>query len=95
MCRVTLNPVVGSNVPSTSSISTAVKRHQRRRKTNMATSTGQNGQSVCASDVDLLLHPELLSQDFMRLILCEVSQCPKRIVGNVLHCENKRRILKC
>uniref|UniRef100_A0A3Q0T3P4 Ashwin n=1 Tax=Amphilophus citrinellus TaxID=61819 RepID=A0A3Q0T3P4_AMPCI len=37
----------------------------------MATSTGQNGKSVCSSDVDLLLHPELLSQDFMRLILCE------------------------
>ncbi|XP_074515000.1 ashwin [Sebastes fasciatus] len=35
----------------------------------MATSTGPDGQTVCLSDVDLLLHPELLSQDFMQLIL--------------------------
>lgn len=41
----------------------------------MAASTGQDGKSVCASDVDLLLHPELLSQEFMQLILNEVSQC--------------------
>lgn len=41
----------------------------------MAASTGQAGKSVCISDVDLLLHPELLSQDFMQLILNEVSQC--------------------
>ncbi|XP_008294625.1 ashwin, partial [Stegastes partitus] len=37
----------------------------------MATSTGQNGKAVSTSDVDLLLHPELLSQDFMQLILSE------------------------
>ncbi|XP_069010227.1 ashwin [Embiotoca jacksoni] len=37
----------------------------------MATSSGQNGKAVNASDVDLLLHPELLSQDFMQLILSE------------------------
>ncbi|XP_026233072.1 ashwin isoform X1 [Anabas testudineus] len=37
----------------------------------MAASTGQAGKSVCISDVDLLLHPELLSQDFMQLILNE------------------------
>ncbi|TDH06760.1 hypothetical protein EPR50_G00116600 [Perca flavescens] len=35
----------------------------------MATSTGQDGKTVCTSDVDLLLHPELLSQEFMQLIL--------------------------
>uniref|UniRef100_A0A3B4TR44 Ashwin n=1 Tax=Seriola dumerili TaxID=41447 RepID=A0A3B4TR44_SERDU len=37
----------------------------------MATSTGQDGKAVCSSNVDLLLHPELLSQDFMQLILSE------------------------
>uniref|UniRef100_A0A8C9Y663 Ashwin n=1 Tax=Sander lucioperca TaxID=283035 RepID=A0A8C9Y663_SANLU len=31
----------------------------------MATSTGQDGKTVCTSDVDLLLHPELLSQEFL------------------------------
>ncbi|KAA8587987.1 hypothetical protein FQN60_001181 [Etheostoma spectabile] len=35
----------------------------------MATSTGQDGKIVCTADVDLLLHPELLSQEFMQLIL--------------------------
>ena len=39
----------------------------------MATSTGQDGQAVGASKLDLLLHPELLSQDFMQLLLSEVS----------------------
>lgn len=39
----------------------------------MATSTGQDGQAVGSSNVDLLLHPELLSQDFMQLLLSEVS----------------------
>ncbi|XP_035533133.1 ashwin isoform X2 [Morone saxatilis] len=37
----------------------------------MATSTGQDGDAVSSCNVDLLLHPELLSQDFMRLILSE------------------------
>ncbi|KAG7236748.1 hypothetical protein INR49_000444 [Caranx melampygus] len=37
----------------------------------MATSTGQDGKSVCSSDVDVLLHPELLSQDFIQLVLNE------------------------
>ncbi|XP_040913625.1 ashwin [Toxotes jaculatrix] len=37
----------------------------------MAASTGQDGKAVCASDADLLLHPELLSQEFMQLILSE------------------------
>ncbi|KAM9343509.1 ashwin [Pholidichthys leucotaenia] len=37
----------------------------------MATSMGQNGKSNSTSDADLLLHPELLSQDFMQLILNE------------------------
>uniref|UniRef100_A0A3B5MY98 Ashwin n=1 Tax=Xiphophorus couchianus TaxID=32473 RepID=A0A3B5MY98_9TELE len=40
----------------------------------MAASTGQNKESVSTSDADLLLHPELLSQDFMRLILKEVNR---------------------
>ncbi|XP_047227522.1 ashwin [Girardinichthys multiradiatus] len=35
----------------------------------MAATTGQTKKSVSASDADLLLHPELLSQDFMQLIL--------------------------
>ncbi|KAK5598896.1 hypothetical protein CRENBAI_002230 [Crenichthys baileyi] len=35
----------------------------------MAAATGQNKKSVSASDADLLLHPELLSQDFMQQIL--------------------------
>lgn len=38
---------------------------------NMATYSGQNATGI--SDVDLLLHPELLSEDFMQLILREVS----------------------
>ncbi|XP_041858397.1 ashwin [Melanotaenia boesemani] len=37
----------------------------------MATATGQNGNAIGSSDVDLLLHPELLSRDFMQLILSE------------------------
>ncbi|XP_026151580.1 ashwin isoform X2 [Mastacembelus armatus] len=37
----------------------------------MAASTGRDGKSVCSSDVDLLLHPELLSQEFMQLVLQE------------------------
>lgn len=40
---------------------------------NMATSTGQDRKAASISDVDLLLHPELLSQEFMQLILREVS----------------------
>lgn len=50
----------------------------------MATSTGQNGKAAGTSDADLLLHPELLSQDFMRLILNEVSRCFKRSSRNVI-----------
>ncbi|XP_055008316.1 ashwin isoform X2 [Boleophthalmus pectinirostris] len=37
----------------------------------MATSTGQDGKASSSSDVDLLLHPELLSQEFIKLILNE------------------------
>ncbi|KAM7380344.1 hypothetical protein PAMP_003647 [Pampus punctatissimus] len=37
----------------------------------MATSSGQDGKAVSTSDVDLLLHPELLSQEFIQLILSE------------------------
>ncbi|XP_073329151.1 ashwin isoform X2 [Pagrus major] len=37
----------------------------------MATSTEKDGKAVGASNVDLLLHPELLSQDFMQLLLSE------------------------
>ncbi|XP_003961841.1 ashwin [Takifugu rubripes] len=37
----------------------------------MATYSGQNATDI--SDVDLLLHPELLSEDFMQLILREKS----------------------
>lgn len=44
------------------------------RASNMATSTGRDGKSLSISDVDVLLHPELLSQDFIQLILREVSQ---------------------
>ncbi|KAM6978780.1 ashwin [Tautogolabrus adspersus] len=48
----------------------------------MATSTGQDGKAVCTSDVDLLLHPELLSRDFMHLILSEkhvsIRSCESR-----------------
>ncbi len=41
---------------------------------NMATSIGQDGKACNTSDVDLLLHPELLSKEFMQLLLNEVSQ---------------------
>ncbi|XP_028993267.1 ashwin isoform X2 [Betta splendens] len=37
----------------------------------MAASTGQAGKSGSTSDVDVLLHPELLSQPFMELLLNE------------------------
>ncbi|KAK2839973.1 hypothetical protein Q5P01_013713 [Channa striata] len=37
----------------------------------MATSTGQDGKAVSTSNVDLLLHPELLSPDFLQRILNE------------------------
>lgn len=40
---------------------------------SMATSTGEDRKPCSSSDVDLLLHPELLSQEFMQLILREVS----------------------
>nr|XP_019956173.1 PREDICTED: ashwin [Paralichthys olivaceus] len=39
----------------------------------MAASTAQDRKAASSSDVDLLLHPELLSQDFMQLILTEKS----------------------
>lgn len=45
----------------------------KRWTSNMATSTGQDGKAGSTSNVDLLLHPELLSQEFMQLILSEVS----------------------
>lgn len=57
----------------------AVRRHSdavhagKSRASNMATSTGKDGKSLSISDVDVLLHPELLSQDFIQLILREVS----------------------
>ncbi|KAF7665720.1 hypothetical protein LDENG_00134830 [Lucifuga dentata] len=37
----------------------------------MAHSTGGEGKNVYSADVDLLLHPELLSQEFLRLMLSE------------------------
>ncbi|XP_029980792.1 ashwin [Sphaeramia orbicularis] len=37
----------------------------------MATSTGQDGKAASTSDADLLLHPELLSKEFLQLILTE------------------------
>lgn len=49
---------------------------------NMA--TGQDGKAGGTSDVDLLLHPELLSQDFMQMILNEVSQGLDRNVESVM-----------
>lgn len=41
----------------------------------MAASMGQDGKAVSSSDADLLLHPELLSEEFMQLILHDVSKC--------------------
>ncbi|KAK7882435.1 hypothetical protein WMY93_028609 [Mugilogobius chulae] len=38
---------------------------------NMATSTGLDGKANSSLDVDLLLHPELLSEEFLKLILNE------------------------
>lgn len=46
--------------------------------------TGQDGRTGNTSDVDLLLHPELLSQEFMHLILNEVSQSLDRNVESVM-----------
>lgn len=40
---------------------------------NMAASSGQDEKAVSILDVDFLLHPELLSKEFMQLILREVS----------------------
>uniref|UniRef100_UPI0037E78149 ashwin n=1 Tax=Semicossyphus pulcher TaxID=241346 RepID=UPI0037E78149 len=51
----------------------------------MATSTGKDGKAVGTSDVDLLLHPELLSQEFMRIILSE------KHVSN-RHCESRDQL---
>ncbi|XP_070693806.1 ashwin isoform X1 [Pempheris klunzingeri] len=45
----------------------------------MATSTEQDGKSVSTSD--LLLHPELLSQDFMLLILSEKNVSTRECEG--------------
>jgi len=45
----------------------------KRIASNMAASTKQGGKAIRSSDVELLMHPELLSHDFMRLILSEVS----------------------
>ena len=39
----------------------------------MATYSEQDATGVNISGVDLLLHPELMSQDFMQLVLREVS----------------------
>lgn len=41
--------------------------------TSMASYSGQDANGVNISGVDLLLHPELMSQDFMQLVLREVS----------------------
>uniref|UniRef100_A0A3Q2T9G0 Ashwin n=1 Tax=Fundulus heteroclitus TaxID=8078 RepID=A0A3Q2T9G0_FUNHE len=51
----------------------------------MAAARGENKQSVSTSDADLLLHPELLSQDFLQLILRE------RNVGT-RGCEDRDRL---
>ncbi|KAJ4933336.1 hypothetical protein JOQ06_030168 [Pogonophryne albipinna] len=36
----------------------------------MAAYTEQDGKTASSSDVDLLLHPELMSQEFLQLVLC-------------------------
>ncbi|XP_068591810.1 ashwin isoform X2 [Cebidichthys violaceus] len=51
----------------------------------MATSTGKDGKAVCSSSVDLLLHPELLSHEFMQLILREKHVSTRE-------CENRDRL---
>ncbi|XP_070771405.1 ashwin [Enoplosus armatus] len=51
----------------------------------MATSTGQDGKADCTSDVDLLLHPELLSQEFMQIILSEKNVSTR-------NCESRDRL---
>uniref|UniRef100_A0A3Q3XCR6 Ashwin n=1 Tax=Mola mola TaxID=94237 RepID=A0A3Q3XCR6_MOLML len=51
----------------------------------MATSTGRDGKAAGVSDVDLLLHPELLSQEFMQLILREKNV-------TTTECENRDRL---
>lgn len=53
---------------------------EEHQASSMATSTGEDRKLCSTSDVDLLLHPELLSQEFMQLILREVSQCSVRNV---------------
>ncbi|KAM4609116.1 ashwin [Polymixia lowei] len=48
----------------------------------MASSTGREGKDKSASNADLLLHPELLSHDFMQLLLHEknisAGECESR-----------------
>ncbi|XP_037345490.2 ashwin [Pungitius pungitius] len=48
----------------------------------MATSTERDGKALCSSAVDLLLDPELLSHDFLQLILREkhvsTTECESR-----------------
>ncbi|XP_056287096.1 ashwin [Pseudoliparis swirei] len=51
----------------------------------MAASTKQGGKAIRSSDVELLMHPELLSHDFMRLILSE-----KHVYTGV--CESRDRL---
>ncbi|XP_072300827.1 ashwin isoform X2 [Eucyclogobius newberryi] len=48
---------------------------------NMASSTGQDGKANSSSDVDLLLHPELLSEEFLKLILKERKVKTRDTVG--------------
>lgn len=76
-------PAGGGNGTAVSQKPLTAVKHQRRRRAavNMAASTEQNGKAACNSDVDHLLHPELLSLDFMQLILSEVSQRLKRNAG--------------
>ncbi|CAJ1079647.1 ashwin [Xyrichtys novacula] len=51
----------------------------------MAASTVQDGTAACSSSVDVLLHPELLSLEFMQLILHEKNV-------NTRSCESRDRL---
>uniref|UniRef100_A0A8D3BD49 Ashwin n=1 Tax=Scophthalmus maximus TaxID=52904 RepID=A0A8D3BD49_SCOMX len=48
---------------------------------NMATSTGPDLKATGTSNVDLLLHPELLSEEFMQLLLSE-KNVSTRVCGS-------------
>lgn len=58
----------------------------------MAAARDLNKKAVSTSDVDLLLHPELLSRDFMQLVLSEVSQMLEEGANYVFWWGNQRVI---